>query len=352
MNKRFLVILALTLCVGAFLFPMTAYAVSDTTPPTLSAWINGDTLHVEASDDMSGVDAVYIDGTRVNYRVDGAFDVPLSDYAGSGEYISVYAVDFSGNKSDAVQLKNPYYVAPVSTPTATSTPVATQTAASTTSTKSTAASATSSTEAPVSTDVPSESPETEAESTESAVEEEASPFTPDGTGTVEDNVTEQNGKEFFTIITADGNEFFLIIDRERSTDNVYLLNAVTEDDLMSLAKKSDDSGTSESAVSTPETSTQTPETTPESTPEPDAENSETSGSNAGAILIILLVVLGVGGAGYYFKILKPKRQGSDIDDDYDDEDDDYDGESDYPDDSEDDYAYHDEDVSADMTDEE
>jgi len=352
MNKRFLVILALTLCVGAFLFPMTAYAVSDTTPPILSAWINGDTLHVEASDDMSGVDAVYIGGTRVNYRVDGAFDVPLSDYAGSGEYISVYAVDFSGNKSDAVQLKNPYYVAPVSTPTATSTPVATQTPASTTSTKSTAASATSSTEAPVSTDTPSETPETEAESTESAVEEEASPFTPDGTGTVEDNVTEQNGKEFFTIITADGNEFFLIIDRERSTDNVYLLNAVTEDDLMSLAKQSSGgSDTSESAV--PSTETPAPTQEPESTTEPEPETSDESGGmNTGAILLIVIAALGVGGVGYYVKILKPKRQGSDIDDDYDDEDDDYDGESDYPDDSEDDYAYYDEDVSADMTDEE
>ena len=41
-------------------------------------------------------------------------------------------------------------------------------------------------------------------------------------------------------------------------------------------------------------------------------------NNISAILIILLAVLGVGGVGYYFKILKPKQHNSD--DDYDEDD--------------------------------
>ena len=38
------------------------------------------------------------------------------------------------------------------------------------------------------------------------------PFTPEGTGTVLDNATDQDGKEFFTITTADEAVFYLVID--------------------------------------------------------------------------------------------------------------------------------------------
>jgi len=60
-------------------------------------------------------------------------------------------------------------------------------------------------------------------------------FTPDGTATVIDNTTDEHGIEFFTFQTPEGNTFFLIIDRNRASNNVYFLNAVTEWDLMALA---------------------------------------------------------------------------------------------------------------------
>ena len=53
---------------------------------------------------------------------------------------------------------------------------------------------------------------------------------PGGTGTVIENATEEDGKEFYTIMTPDENVFYLIIDRQRNTENVYFLNAVTEAD--------------------------------------------------------------------------------------------------------------------------
>lgn len=65
---------------------------------------------------------------------------------------------------------------------------------------------------------------------------EPQPFTPDGTGTVLDNATDEDGKAFFTITTADEAVFYLVIDRQRSTENVYFLNAVTVSDLMALAE--------------------------------------------------------------------------------------------------------------------
>lgn len=64
----------------------------------------------------------------------------------------------------------------------------------------------------------------------------ARPFTPDGTGTVMDNATNEDGKEFYTITTPDENVFYLIIDNQREDKNVYFLNAVTEQDLMALAE--------------------------------------------------------------------------------------------------------------------
>lgn len=66
------------------------------------------------------------------------------------------------------------------------------------------------------------------------------PFTPAGTGTVIDNATDEDGKEFYTIMTPSENVFYLIIDKQREQENVYFLNAVTEKDLLALAEKSEE----------------------------------------------------------------------------------------------------------------
>ena len=90
---------------------------------------------------------------------------------------------------------------------------------------------------------------------------EPNPFTPDGTGTVVDNATNQDGKEFFTITTAEEAVFYLVIDRQRETENVYFLNAVTVADLMALAESSGE-------LAAPEPPPE-PEREPTTTPEPE-----------------------------------------------------------------------------------
>ena len=70
------------------------------------------------------------------------------------------------------------------------------------------------------------------ETTEPEETAEPNPFTPNGTGTVLDNATSEDEKEFYTIVTEDENVFYLVIDKQRDTENVYFLNAVTESDLM------------------------------------------------------------------------------------------------------------------------
>ena len=67
--------------------------------------------------------------------------------------------------------------------------------------------------------------------------ETQNPFTPDGTGTVVDNATDEDGKEFYTITTADESVFYLVIDKQKTSKNVYFLNTVTTDDLLPLAEQ-------------------------------------------------------------------------------------------------------------------
>ena len=135
-------------------------------------------------------------------------------------------------------------------------------------------------------------------------------FTPDGTGTVVDNLTDDDGKEFFSIQTEDGNVFYLIVDRQRYTENVYLLNAVTENDLMSLAKPGDGKPVRETEAPAAE-----PEPVPVVEPDPPPAPEKKNSGNATLIFIVIAVVA-VGGAGYYFKIVRPKQNGGY---DYDDE---------------------------------
>ena len=55
---------------------------------------------------------------------------------------------------------------------------------------------------------------------------------PDGTANVVDYAVSESGKEFFIIQTANGNSFYLVLDKDRQSDNVYLLSPVDEADLM------------------------------------------------------------------------------------------------------------------------
>ena len=95
----------------------------------------------------------------------------------------------------------------------------------------------------------------------------AKPFTPDGTGTVVGNATDKDGKEFFTITTPNENVFYLIIDRQRTEENVYFLNAVTEKDLLALAEADPEPEVTEPVVQ-PEPD---PEPVPDQEPEPDTD---------------------------------------------------------------------------------
>ena len=359
-TKRISLLVALVFLIGAMTLPMTAFATKgkDTTPPTLTAVLDGETVKIESSDDNSGVEAVYIDKTRVNSLVDGKASVSLKDYAGTDEKVSVYAVDYAGNRSDTVKFDNPYYKEPAPTEkpaaptqqsqgsTPVTKPAQTQAASSgSTGTGTQSGNSGSSNMGTVSGGTSSQggssgntgnsngSPSDTPEPTTSSVPDGA--FTPEGTGTVLDSATGEDGdKQFYTITTEAGNVFYLIIDGKRDDNNVYFLNGVTEADLMALAEKGDGSV---SVIPAADVCTCTEKceagkvntgcsvckndlngcigkekpAEPEEPAEPEQPKKDTG--SVGTIIFIIVALLAVGGVGYYVKIVRPKQQAADED---------------------------------------
>jgi hypothetical protein len=127
----------------------------------------------------------------------------------------------------------------------------------------------------------------------------------------------------------------LIIDRQRNADNVYLLNAVTEEDLISLAqaggREVSPNGTNNnvSAIPVPEQPNEPNQPNQPNQQQPSEPGSTDSTNDVPAaqpvkndnsmFIIVGIAVLAVGGAGYYFKIVRPK-QNSVYEDDNEEED--------------------------------
>lgn len=349
-TKRISLLVALVFLIGAMTLPMTAFAAGgkDTTPPTLTAVLDGETVKIESSDDNSGVEAVYIDKTRVNSLVDGKASVALKDYAGTDKKVSVYAVDYAGNRSDTVKFDNPYYKEPAPTekPAAPTQPGQSSTPATRPAQTQPASSGSTGTQSGTShTGTSSEgtssgstgnsggSPSGTPEPTTSSVPEGA--FTPEGTGTVQDSATGEDGdKQFYTITTEAGNVFYLIIDGKRDDNNVYFLNGVTEADLMALAEKGDGSVSVIPAadvcnckekceagkvntgcpVCKNDLNGCTGKEKPAEPEEPaELEQPKKDTGSAGTIIFIIVALLVVGGVGYYVKIVRPKQQAEDED---------------------------------------
>lgn len=135
-------------------------------------------------------------------------------------------------------------------------------------------------------------------------EEEKIPFTIAGNGEVEDNMVDDPSKEFFTVKTKDGNTFFLVIDRARNSENVYMLSMIDEYDLQEFLDDEERNGKQEEE--TP--AVVLPETKPEPTPDVEIEEpkEESSGGMNKILLLVFVAALGGAGAFFYFYIYKPK----------------------------------------------
>lgn len=196
-------------------------------------------------------------------------------------------------------------------------------------------------------------------------------LTPDGNMQLVDDVTkESDGKQFITVQSKNDNTFYIVIDHDKDSDNVYFMNLVDEADLMALIEdgevtvkctceercvagnvdttcpvcKSDMTQCTGVEQEEPEEAVEI-----EPTEEPAQEDS--GKTNMTPVLAVLLVmILGAGGAVYYLKLRKqkPDTKGSVDLDDYDfgdedeDEEEEYISEDDLPETEESDDAEYDE----------
>ena len=144
-------------------------------------------------------------------------------------------------------------------------------------------------------------------------EEEAdgteSPFTTAGNGDLGDEVLSSGEKDFYTIHTKNNNTYYLVIDHSGSTDNVYMLSMIDENDLAEFLSEAEETEESASAVVLPEEEeTVTPvisEEESEEAAEEEAEEKEEESQSPMALIV--LAVLGIAAAGYYFKVYRPRH---------------------------------------------
>lgn len=296
-NRIRALLLAAALSVGAFFVPFTVYAggEEDHTPPVVKVELKDGKINIESTDKGLGTEAVYINDKQIIYNEGANREVMLTDYATAKDsVIRIYAVDFAGNRSGTVEINNPLYRGSED-----------MSASSSMDREQTGATA-------------------------------KHPLTPDGQASVLDNATQEEEKEFYTFETSAGNIFYLVVDKQRDSENVYFLNSVTEDDLKTLAEP-DGESTQESAVMEKpvcgcadrcrigKIDTSCPvclsdmdacmgqeevlESGEETAVQPETEESGGTG-----ILFILIGACAVGGAGYYLKVYKPRHDLDDAED--------------------------------------
>ena len=132
-------------------------------------------------------------------------------------------------------------------------------------------------------------------------------FTEPGNGEVQDDIQNGSSKEFLTITTKNNNTFYLVIDRSSTSQNVYLLSQVDENDLKEFVDQEKGPAT---VTPTPQVvidENKTEETgKKEEAAKPEKEKMPQA--NMGAMAAILILALGGVAACYYFKIYKPKKE--------------------------------------------
>ncbi|MGI6096287.1 MAG: DUF4366 domain-containing protein [Lachnospiraceae bacterium] len=141
-------------------------------------------------------------------------------------------------------------------------------------------------------------------------EENGDPFSVPGNGEVRDDITDDSSKEFLTIQTKNNNTFYIVIDRAATTNNVYMLSQIDENDLKEFLDK-DQQQSLETAPSVVLEDEHTDDTESDvSVEETQTDKPDKAATNSGLFIILLLAVAGVAGY-YYFKIYKPKQEDED-----------------------------------------
>lgn len=134
-------------------------------------------------------------------------------------------------------------------------------------------------------------------------------FSVPGNAEVLDDIDGDSSKEFLTVTTKNNNTFYIVIDRSSTTDNVYMLSQIDENDLKEFLTEEETEQAETPGIVLDDVHTE--DETPEAVID-DIEASEKNdmGTNVGLLSILLLAGAGIG-AYYYFKIYKGKQEEDD-----------------------------------------
>ena len=216
----------------------------DTGKPSVNASINNALVSICATDDISGVASIYVNDYPFTDLKSGNLNLLLQDYDTYFEELKIYAVDHAGNCSLTYSLKNPYYKKTdstqlLATPSTTERP-AVITPSPVTDAKGTLTDETTDGKGTVTEDTVIPTP-TGYQTNVPTPTLAPNPIDPDETRPFRTDTdqeptlagsADQASKEFLSIKTKSGKIFYLIIDRMKSNDNVYLVTEVDEADLM------------------------------------------------------------------------------------------------------------------------
>lgn len=147
-------------------------------------------------------------------------------------------------------------------------------------------------------------------------------ITPSG-DTEKDKENPVDVRQFLTFQTKSGKTMHLIVDHSSNQDNVRLLTEVGEQDLLNMIESEDKNTIKVEEPKKEEVKKEEPKTVPVK---------EEKKSGIGSFLIVALVIGGVVGAGYYFKVVKAKENR--MLEDFEEDDEDYISESEDDDDDE------------------
>ena len=141
----------------------------------------------------------------------------------------------------------------------------------------------------------------------------------------ENIITDDGNYQFIAATTRDGNVFYIIIDKLKTTDNVYFLNQVDTFDLQALLSSDNEDGEPVKVGADTVKKSEKDEETSEDGEEEKADSGEDSNSMNNSLLILGgIAVLAVGGF-VFFKVKKgglgkKKQLDMPLDDDFDDDD--------------------------------
>lgn len=267
----------------------------DGVAPKVNAYIKGEDLSIQVSDDISGAKILNVDGTDYSELESGAIGIHLKDLESSKESFTVYAVDNAGNKTKTLRINNPYYVGddPQS-----NVDRGVDNPQSTDRTKPTSATGLITSH------------------TDEDGEDMASVSYREWKDSSDSNSKATGSKQFFTVKTKSDKTFYIVVDESYNQQTAYLLTEASENDLLNFVNYDGNSvDTGETTVYTvskndkKEVVSETNEVV-----EQDKETKPKNKSSIGAIVLAALAGVGI----YFYKFRKNDDEGDEEDEYIDD----------------------------------